>query len=73
MIVYKFAQMFCYLCGVVFLIVTLMKRASLQLADAESFATLLLIVCGTLLFMCLGTLGGIAGRVEQSTPASRPN
>ena len=61
MLVYKSVQFFCYLCGVAFLIATLTKRSTLLLSDAESFMTLLLIVCGTLLFVAVGTVSGVAG------------
>ena len=71
MLVYKIIQFFCYVCGIAFLIVTLTKRSTLHLSDSESFMTLLLIVCGTLLFICVGTLGGIAGVLEQRRLTSR--
>jgi len=65
MLVYKIVQFFCYFCGVAFLVLALNKRSALQLSDAESFTTLLLTVSGTLLFICLGTVGGVAGTLEQ--------
>jgi hypothetical protein len=69
--VYKIVQFFCYVCGIAFLIVTLTKRSTLQLSGVESFITLLLIVCGTLLFICVGTIGGVAGVLEQQRLSSR--
>lgn len=65
MVVYRVAQIFCYLCGVAFLVMALKERSSLHLSDVEAFTTLLLTVCGTLLFICIGTVGGVAGAVEQ--------
>ena len=66
MSVYKSVQFFCYLCGVVFLLAALTRRSTLALSDAESFMTLLLIVCGTLLFITVGTVSGVAGLWRQS-------
>jgi hypothetical protein len=65
MLAYRVAQFFCYLCGVAFLIIALNERSALQLSDVEAFTTLLLTVCGTLLFICVGTVGGVAGAIEQ--------
>lgn len=65
MIAYRIAQFFCYLCGVAFLFMALNERSNLQLSEVEAFTTLLLTVCGTLLFICIGTVGGVAGAVEQ--------
>lgn len=65
MVAYRIAQFFCYLCGVAFLLMALNERSSLQLSEVEDFTTLLLTVCGTLLFICIGTVGGVAGAVEQ--------
>jgi hypothetical protein len=65
MLAYRIAQFFCYLCGVAFLIIALNERSTLQLSDVEAFTTLLLTVCGTLLFICVGTVGGVAGAIEQ--------
>ena len=66
MLVYKSVQFFCYVCGVAFLIAALARRSTLHLSDAESFMTLLLIVCGTLLFITVGTVSGVAGLWSQS-------
>lgn len=65
MVAYRIAQFFCYVCGVVFLIMALNERSTLQLSDVDAFTTLLLTVCGTLLFICIGTVGGVAGAIEQ--------
>ena len=71
MLIYRIVQFFCYVCGITFLIVTLTKRSTLILTNAESFTSLLLIVCGTLLFICIGTVGGVAGGLEQLRLTSR--
>lgn len=68
MVAYRIAQFFCYLCGVAFLFMALKERSSMQLSEVEAFTTLLLTVCGTLLFICIGTVGGVAGAVEQRHP-----
>ena len=60
MLVYKTAQFLCYACSVAFLIAALIKRSTLRLTDVEAFMTLLLIVCGTLLFVSVGTVSGAA-------------
>ena len=65
MLGYKIVQLFCYLCGVTFLVATYAKRSALQLSDAEAFTTLLMIVCGTLLFISVGTLAGVAGILQR--------
>jgi len=65
MVAYRIAQFFCYVCGVAFLIMALNERSTLQLSDVDAFTTLLLTVCGTLLFICIGTVGGVAGAIEQ--------
>ena len=71
MSVYRWCQAFCYLCGVAFLLVMLWKRSSMQLTEIDSLLMLLLIVSGTLLFICLGTLSGLAGVLERQTVKSR--
>ncbi len=70
MFVYKTVQYFCYICGIAFLIATLAKRSTLQLSEVESFMTLLLIVCGTLLFISLGTVSGAAVQNRNLTNRS---
>ena len=65
MFAYRAVQFFCYACSIAFLIATLTKRSTLMLSDVESFVTLLLILCGTLLFIAVGTVSGIAGTWEQ--------
>ena len=54
----KIVQFFCYLCGVGFLIASLAKRSMLNMTEVESFLSLLMIFCVTLLFICLGTVSG---------------
>lgn len=63
---YKLVQFSCYLCGVGVLIAGMAKRSALNMTDVESFQSLLLIFCVTLLFICLGTLSG------QSTQLRSP-
>lgn len=53
---YKLVQFVCYLCGVGFLAASMAKRSTLNMTDVESFQSLLLIFCVTLLFICLGTM-----------------
>lgn len=62
--IYQLSQYFCYLAGIGFLIAALMKRSQMALTEVESFLSLLLIVCGTLLLISIGMLGGLAGRLE---------
>lgn len=61
---YKLVQYFCYLCSVGFLLASMTKRSTLNMTDAESFPSLLLIFCVTLLFVCLGTLTGQAAPIH---------
>ncbi|NQV24189.1 MAG: hypothetical protein HQ518_07450 [Rhodopirellula sp.] len=70
MLAYRIAQFFCYVCGVAFLLLALQERSQLQLSEVEAFTTLLLTVCGTLLFICIGSVGGVAGAIEQRQSSS---
>jgi len=67
----KLVQFLCYVCGIGFLTAAMMKRSTLIMTDVESFQSLLLIFCVTLLFICLGTLSRQAafrsGRGHESS------
>ncbi len=63
--IYKLSQRLTYFCAVVFLIVSYHQRSTLDLSEGESFTSLLLIFCVTLLLICLGTLSGLVAHSSE--------